>query len=159
DRPIRRAPGKCRPVPTAESVFPSTRHRVRGPRRWPPAPRWRFSRRREGPPTCRWRRAECRRSTATRSFLLVTACQLPCPGEIGMIVDLDPVDGTDGREAYLPARIDERLITILVVQRRIVRPGLFERCGQPSGCARLDQAGTDVLARGGSGIEGLVDTP
>ena len=59
------------------------------------------------------------------------ARDLPRAGEVGVVVDLDPVDAADRRDADAPAAVGELLEAVLVVEPRVALPGGLERVGQP----------------------------
>src|SRR3954469_1611277 len=82
---------------------------------------------------------------------------LTCPLQIGVVVDLDPLDVADRRGAHAAAAVGELLEAVLVVELRVALPGRLERAGEVAGRFGLDQREADVLALRGGRIERLVD--
>src|SRR5215471_2304229 len=88
---------------------------------------------------------------------LAAGSDLPGPAEVGVVVDLDPVDNPDRRHTDLPAPVGELLVAVLVVQAGIAPPGGLQRVRERAGGAGLDQGGADVLAVRGRGVHLLGD--
>src|SRR5207344_1266135 len=77
---------------------------------------------------------------------LAAGSDLPGPAQIGVVVDLHPVDRRpDRRRGDLPATVGQLLIAVLVVQAGVAPPGDLQRVGERPGGAGLDQGGPDVL--------------
>src|ERR687884_481651 len=75
-------------------------------------------------PRCRSR---SRPPAACRPCGLAAARDLARPREIRVVVDLDPLDTADRRDADAPPAVDQLLEAVLVVERRVAAPGRLER--------------------------------
>src|SRR4051794_27287279 len=82
---------------------------------------------------------------------------LPRLLEVPVVVDLDPLDGADRRDADAPATVGVLLEAVLVVELRVASPYRLEGVGELVRGRRLDQREADVLARRGRVVERLVD--
>ncbi len=64
-----------------------------------------------------------------------------------MVVDLDPLDRVDRRDADVPAAVGELLEAVLVVELRVAPPGGLERVGERGGVLYVnDSKATNVAA-------------
>src|SRR3954465_3980947 len=77
--------------------------------------------------------------------------------QVGVVVDLDPLDVTDRRRSHAAAAVGELLEAVLVVELGVAPPGGLERVGERRGGLGLDQRQADVLALRGRRVERLVD--
>src|SRR3954447_10446133 len=146
------APGQmsiARGVPTIR-----VRSGTRSPwgRRSRPAPGGGGGRSRPSRSRRRWRRR--RRSRGNRS---APGGHLSRLLEVGVVVDLDPLDAADRGHADAAAAVGELLEAILVVELRVALPGRLERLGELLRGPGVDQRQADVLALGGRRVERLVD--
>src|SRR4051794_21372326 len=73
--------------------------------------------------------------------------------QVGVVVDLDPLDVADRRRADSAAAVRELLEAVFVVVLGVAAPRRLERFGQRLGCLGLDQREPDVLALRRPGIE------
>src|SRR5207344_1236034 len=91
-------------------------------------------------------RPVCRALPCAPPARLAAGSDLPGPAQIGVVVDLHPVDRRpDRRRGDLPATVGQLLIAVLVVQAGVAPPGDLQRVGERPGGAGLDQGGPDVL--------------
>src|ERR1700683_2780113 len=77
---------------------------------------------------------------------LAAAGDCPGPLQIGVVVDLDPVNRPDGRGEHRAAPPGELGEAVLVVQARVTPPGGLESVGQPDRPRGRDPGHAPVLA-------------
>src|SRR5438094_528524 len=90
-----------------------------------------------------------RRREGMRASGLVVACDLPRPGEVGVIVDLDPRHVTDRRDLHAAAPRGVLLVSVLVVEVGVTAPGRLERVGETLRRTGSDPGDAHVLTRNG----------
>ncbi len=92
---------------------------ARGRRRRRRGRRRRCAGRRAAGRAARRSRGRCRRTAAPRSSASAAASDLPCAREVGVVVDLGPVDRADRRDADPAAAVGVLLVAVLVVELRV----------------------------------------